>query len=251
MRWCCGSAAGDEESGGSDRSDATTGSLAREGKERVPGRGAGAAGRRPRASPAKSPGLGKKSKLAATAAARSGRRRAAGRERTDDHPTSGAIERGSAGANASLAARSPARSSTRRWRRWLASRRSTIGARVRTTKRRGGDIPVPAAVSHDRSTTGASRDRPRGDAGIAASSSAAGSAAEPLAMERRRATPRETRRASARIYFRARGAQLSGAGDRGLDEATSRRARRASGRRASRGGQLARAAAARRTRWIV
>ena len=212
-----GSAAGDEESGGSDRSDATLRVSPAKEKSASPAKAHSPPKSPPRASPAKSPGLGKKSKLAATAAAlledveppaekeptttqRAAPSSGAPAERTLLAALSGALVDEAAAEVARVAASKSARASERQ-----------SGAE--------GTSPSPPPSL--------SIDPPGGRPGTDPAATPAPPPQVPppvpppsaLAMAEARDAARDATRVRAEAFARA-ALQLSGAGDRGLDEAT-------------------------------
>ena len=212
-----GSAAGDEESGGSDRSDATLRVSPAKEKSASPAKAHSPPKSPPRASPAKSPGLGKKSKLAATAAAlledveppaekeptttqRAAPSSGDPAERTLLAALSGALVDEAAAEVARVAASKSARASERQ-----------SGAE--------GTSPSPPPSL--------SIDPPGGRSGTDPAATPASPPQVPppvpppsaLAMAEARDAARDATRVRAEAFARA-ALQLSGAGDRGLDEAT-------------------------------
>ena len=212
-----GSAAGDEESGGSDRSDATLRVSPAKEKSVSPAKAHSPPKSPPRASPAKSPGLGKKSKLAATAAAlledveppaekeptttqRAAPSSGAPAERTLLAALSGALVDEAAAEVARVAASKSARASERQ-----------SGAE--------GTSPSPPPSL--------TIDPPGGRPGTDPAATPASPPQVPppvpppsaLAMAEARDAARDATRVRAEAFARA-ALQLSGAGDRGLDEAT-------------------------------
>ena len=212
-----GSAAGDEESGGSDRSDATLRVSPAKEKSASPAKAHSPPKSPPRASPAKSPGLGKKSKLAATAAAlledveppaekeptttqRAAPSSGDPAERTLLAALSGALVDEAAAEVARVAASKSARASERQ-----------SGAE--------GTSPSPPPSL--------SIDPPGGRSGTDPAATPAPPPQVPppvpppsaLAMAEARDAARDATRVRAEAFARA-ALQLSGAGDRGLDEAT-------------------------------
>ena len=214
-----GSAAGDEESGGSDRSDATLRVSPAKEKSASPAKAHSPPKSPPRASPAKSPGLGKKSKLAATAAAlledveppaeneptttqRAAPSSGDPAERTLLAALSGALVDEAAAEVARVAASKSARASERR-----------SGAE--------GTSPSPPP------SLSISIDPPGGRSGTDPAATPASPPHVPppvpppsaLATAEARDAARDATRVRAEAFARA-ALQLSGAGDRGLDEAT-------------------------------
>jgi hypothetical protein len=212
-----GSAAGDEESGGSDRSDATLRVSPAKEKSASPAKAHSPPKSPPRASPAKSPGLGKKSKLAATAAALlEDVEPAAEKEPTTTQRA--APSSGDPAERTLLAALSGA----------LVDEAAAEVARVAASKSaRASERQSGAEGTSPSPPPSLSIDPPGGRPGTDPAATPAPPPQVPppvpppsaLAMAEARDAARDATRVRAEAFARA-ALQLSGAGDRGLDEAT-------------------------------